>query len=195
MFNLPVHESSLRRLYTRTYENLDDITEPTARAIRQELTRGFVEGVNPKEMASRINDRVDAIGLNRARTLARTEIVNAHSLGTLDRYERLGVRMVTIEAEWLSAGDENVCPICLSLEGRTWTVQEARTGTITLEDGDVREFVPEGRSISNFTGQFPVRPPAHPSCRCAFSPVVVSANAVVANADLVASPGVRALAN
>lgn len=143
MFNLPVHEQSLQRLYTRTYENLEGISGPTAKAVREELTQGFVEGVNPNEMARRLNDRVDAIGLNRARTLARTETIHSHAEGTLDRFQRAGVENVSLQAEWLTAGDLRVCELCAARAGDVLPLREAR-GLI----------------------------PLHPMCRCAWSPVV-----------------------
>lgn len=164
MFNLPVHERSLQRLFTRTYDNLDGITGPTAQAVRQELTAGFVEGVNPNEMARRINGRVDAIGLNRARTLARSEVISAHAHGTLDRYERMGVGRVTIRSEFSTAGDDLVCPLCGSIEGETVTLDTARNGTW--------EFETEDEALAHLEGEYPFNPPVHPNCRCSWLPVV-----------------------
>jgi len=46
---------------------------------------------------------------------------------------------------WATAGDAKVCPRCLLLEGRTWTLQEVRSGS--------------GK-----------RPPIHPRCRCVLIP-------------------------
>lgn len=167
---LPVHQEALERLYTRNFENLKDITEVMSRQIGEELADGFAQGENPRAIARRITGRIDKIGQTRATVLARTEVINAHADATLNRYDQFGVSGVTIQAEWLTAGDQRVCPICSSLEGRRWTIEEARTSTITLTESDVSGAVPEDRSVSSFTGEFPVKPPAHPQCRCTLLP-------------------------
>jgi SPP1 gp7 family putative phage head morphogenesis protein len=113
--------------------------------ISRVLSESLSEGVNPREAASRLNDRVDAVGITRAQTLAQTEIIHAHAEGTLDRYESEDFTEVEVQAEHLTAGDSQVCPECASLEGTTYTIQEAR-------------------------GMIPV----HPRCRCSFSPVTDS---------------------
>ena len=76
-------------------------------------------------------------------TLARTEVINAYTEGTLDSYERLGVEEVQGRAEWSTAGDDRVCPQCAGMEGAVFTIREAR-GLI----------------------------PLHPNCRCAWLPVI-----------------------
>jgi len=143
VFRKPVHRDKLQLLYTRNFQALEGITDAVDKEVSRVLTQGLAEGVNPREAARRITDRVDKIGKTRATTLARTEIINAHAEGTLDRFERMGVDEVGVKAEWQTAGDSRVCPICASLEGSTFTIDEAR-------------------------GKLP----AHPRCRCAFLPVV-----------------------
>lgn len=170
LFNAPVHRDALQALFTRNFNELQGITEVMNQQISRELTDGFSRGLGPREMARNLTDRVEKIGKTRATTLARTETIRAHSTATLNRYEQMGVEAVTIEAEWLTAGDDRVCPICINLAGETWTIEEARSETITLGPDDVRPHVAEGRSLSSFTGEFPVQPPAHPLCRCSFIP-------------------------
>ena len=143
VFRKPVHRDKLQLLYTRNFQALEGITDAVDKEVSRVLTQGLAEGVNPREAARRITDRVDKIGKTRATTLARTEIINAHSEATLDRFERMDVDEVGVKAEWQTAGDSRVCPICASLEGSTFTIDEAR-------------------------GKLP----AHPRCRCAFLPVV-----------------------
>lgn len=163
-FNLPIHQESLQLLFTRNYAALEGITDEVAKQIADELTTGFSQGLGPREMARNITDRVDKIGKTRATTLARTEVINAHSQATLNRYERMGVDGVTVQAEFTTAGDNRVCPLCASLEGRTFTIEEARSETFRYEADD-----DEPPSLS---GTYNVRPPIHPNCRCAWLPVV-----------------------
>lgn len=163
-FALPVHEESLQLLFTRNYEALQGITDEVAKQISRELTNGFAQGWNPNEMAEELTDRVDSIGKTRATTLARTEVINAHAEGTLNRFERQGVDQVTIRAEFTTAGDRRVCPLCASLEGRTVTIQEAREGTF--------QFNASENQPDSLSGTHPIKPPIHPRCRCSFFPVV-----------------------
>lgn len=186
MFKMPVHRSSLKRLYTRTYGNLEDITDDGAQSVREALTEGFADGHNPNKMATRINKEVEQLNISRARVLARTETINNYSIGTLDRYQRAGVGMVRVDAEWSTAGDRRVCPICETLEGRVMTIDEARNGNF--------EFEPAEGQPASLAGTYQIRPPAHPSCRCALLPVVQSANQVLASNQYAASDGVRSMA-
>lgn len=142
-FNRPIHADRVGILYTRNFRNLRDITEKMDTQISQVLAQGIAQGDNPITIARALTDRVDKIGITRARTLARTEIINAHAEATLNGFQEAGIEGVEVEAEWATAGDDLVCPICEALEGRVYKMDEAR-GMI----------------------------PAHPNCRCAWLPLV-----------------------
>lgn len=163
-FNQPVHRDALQLLYTRNYEALQGITTEVSKQVSDELTQGFAQGWNPNKIARNITDRVDKIGKTRATVMARTEVINAHSTATLNRFEQAGASGVTVKAEWSTAGDRRVCPICQALEGNVYTIKEARSSTFRYSAGD-----DEAPSLS---GEYPVKPPAHPQCRCALLPVV-----------------------
>lgn len=141
-FNAPIHAHKLEILYQRTFRELQGIDAAMGQAISRELTQGMVEGINPNEMGRRLTDRVDKIGIHRARLLARTEVQRAHAEATLTRYEQAGVREVVGVVEFSTAGDERVCDQCAFLDASRYTIEEAR-GII----------------------------PVHPQCRCAWIPV------------------------
>jgi len=149
LFNKPIHADALGILHTRNFRELQGITEAMDQQISRTLADGFSQGFNSRKMAREVNDRVDKIGLTRARTLARTETIHAHSESTLNRYEQImgPDAEVTGRAEWETAGDSRVCPICAGLEGTTRSLDDAR-GLI----------------------------PIHPNCRCTWLPVVSSAS-------------------
>ena len=92
---------------------------------------------------------IEGLTRTRAIVIARTEVIAAHAEGQLDSYERLGIQEVQVQAEWMTAGDNRVCPECETLEGATLTVTEAR-GLI----------------------------PRHPQCRCAWVPVTGKAQPI-----------------
>jgi len=139
----PVHRDKLELLYSRNFEALQGITEDVSRQISRELANGLAEGVHPEEMASRITDRIDSIGKTRATTLARTESMYAHNEATISTYEdTLGDIETEVVSEVSTAGDAHVCEICTPLEGKTYSLEDARK---------------EG-------------PPFHPRCRCILVP-------------------------
>jgi len=152
----PIPASQLRQLYTRTYENLTEISDAAAATLRDELSRGLAAGENPRKIADRLTKKLRDIQHTRLRTLARTEIINSHSLATLDRYEEAGVDVVS-HGEWTTASDLRVCRICRALEGKRFTIDEMRTATFTLP----------GVSF-----EIQLRPPAHPNGRCVVLPAV-----------------------
>jgi len=143
VFNKPVHASKIELVYARTYDALEGVTQEMDTQISRELSNAIAEGWNPRRAASKLNDRVDAIGMTRAQTLSQTEIIHAHAEGTLDRLESDGFTEVEADVEHLTAGDSRVCPQCASLQGTTYTIAEAR-GVI----------------------------PVHPRCRCSWKPIV-----------------------
>ena len=141
---LPVNRESLQLLYTRTYVGLEGITTSMATQMSRILAEGFANGTNPNDIARTMSNSIDKINRTRAKVLARTEIINAHANATLNNYELAGVEEVNVIPEWLTAGDSRVCPICKALSQQSYTLESAK-GMI----------------------------PAHPNCRCAWTPKVV----------------------
>ena len=122
----PFHRTRLQSLFTRNFHELQGIGQATAQTLRRELTGGLATGIGPLQIASRLNQRIDKIGITRSRTLARTEIIRANAQGQLATFEQFGVQEVRVQAEFQTVGDNLVCPECASLEGNTYTVEQAR---------------------------------------------------------------------
>lgn len=139
-FNRPVHVDRVGLLYTRAFNSLKGITDEMDKQISSILAQGLVDGLNPFVLARQIVDRVDKIGITRARMLARTEVIRAHSEATLNEFEEANLDDVEVLAEWLTGGFD-VCPICEGLQGQTFHIKEAH-GMI----------------------------PAHPNCKCTWIP-------------------------
>jgi len=145
----PHFARTVRELSIQHYDRLKTVQDATvsqaARKTRDTLVQGYAEHQTPRQMARNlagaINDRVDKVGLRRSLTIVRTEITRAHAEASLTTYEAAGVQKVTNFAEFSTASDERVCPICLGWEGVAVTIKEAR-GTI----------------------------PLHPMCRCIWLP-------------------------
>lgn len=138
-FDVPIHQSTIKTLLERNNRGLEGVSAATKREVGRILTDGLLEGKNAWDIGDEINDRIDAIGINRARTHAQTVVVGSYNEAALRRYEQaIGDEGdVTVLAEWTTANDDRVCPICLALEGNVYSVREAK-------------------------GMMP----AHPGCRC-----------------------------
>lgn len=155
-FNQPFHADRVGLLYTRTFTDLRGITNAMDIMISRALAQGMAEGRGALELASILERIITGMGQDfgmfdslgrwipgkrRAEILARTEIIRAHHMATINEYERAGVLGVTVKAEWSTAGDSRVCSICASMDGRVYDLKKIR-GMI----------------------------PAHPQCRCVALP-------------------------
>jgi hypothetical protein len=56
--------------------------------------------------------------------LARTEVIRAHHLATIQEYRNYGVEGIHVQGEWKTAGDMRVCDICASMEGQVFTLDQ-----------------------------------------------------------------------
>lgn len=124
-FNRPVHADRLGLIYTRAYSDLDGITRTMDQQISRILAQAIGEGRGPMDIARELNERVDKIGITRARMLARTEVISAHAEASINAYEEAEIEGLDVEAEVLNGSDP--CPECQSLADRgPYTISEAR---------------------------------------------------------------------
>jgi hypothetical protein len=122
------------------------------------LLKGFREGESPSRIADRLTGRVDSIGKHRSTMIARSEVMNAFSSGTLARMEEINQDRDRTEDGQLIAGhgtwdaamaQPNTCPFCRAVNGTELTASEMATTTVQFR-GDV----------------YRLKPPAHPNGRC-----------------------------
>lgn len=125
-FGSPVAIDKVKLLAGRVFTDLNGITQAMSTQISRVLVDGLVRGEGPAIIAKEITKKVEGIGVRRATTMARTEIVRAHAEGQLDAMERLGVEKVGVMVEWSTAGDDRVCPLCQPMEGVVFKLKEAR---------------------------------------------------------------------
>lgn len=139
-FARPETVEKIQLLAGRSFDDLENVTEDMATRMSRTLTDGLSQGMNPREVARLLDDDLE-LGGNRAEVIARTEIIRAHAEGQLDSMKAMGVQTVGAEVEWSTAGDLRVCPECSEMEGKIYSIEDAR-GLI----------------------------PMHPQCRCAWLP-------------------------
>jgi len=140
VFNQPFHAERVGLLYTRCFNELKGIDMAMDQQISRVLAQGLADGRGPREIARLLNDRVSKIGITRARTMARTEVVRAHHMANIGEYKQVGLEGVKVKAEWATAGF-GVCHICAPMEGQKFTLDE------------IQSMIP-----------------AHPNCRCTALP-------------------------
>lgn len=159
----PYHAEILGMLYTRAFNELKGVTDAMAQQISRVLTQGLADGDNPLRIARKLVAVINGKGIGdlgitdslgrfipakrRAEILARTEIIHAYHQAAMREYEQWQVEGLKVIAEFITAGDERVCPICSSLEGNTYTLEEAKNLI-----------------------------PVHPQCRCVVVPIVKGGN-------------------
>lgn len=142
-FTTETSYQKLKLLQTRSFSDLVNVTDAMAGSMRRVLVDGMLAGKGPRQIAVDLNKEVAGIGIKRATTIARTEIIRAHAEGALDHMEKMGVEEIGVEVEWSTTGDAKVCPLCASLEGA---------------------IIPIARAHGMF--------PRHPNCRCSPIPYV-----------------------
>lgn len=120
------HIEALQALYTRSFQGLKGITSAMDAAISRELADGLLAGESAQKVAKRLRDRVEKIGKHRSILLARTEIVRAHHIATINRYEDLEVENVAVKAEWLGTKDDRMCERCSEKNGKIFSLEEIR---------------------------------------------------------------------
>jgi SPP1 gp7 family putative phage head morphogenesis protein len=124
LFNRPFHSDRAAYLYTRTFNELKGVTKEMDRQLSNILSQGIVDGKNGKAIAKEITSMIPKIGINRARTIARTEIQRAHHQANINEYMNAQVQGVVVLAEWENGA--NPCPICSSLSGEVFTLEKIR---------------------------------------------------------------------
>ncbi len=138
-FNQPFHIDRVGLLYTRTFNGLKGITENMNSQISTVLAKGIADGKNPRVLARELNKVITGIGEDlslidtlgrfipaqrRAELLARTEIIRAHHQAMIMEYKNWGLENIEVLAEFTTAGDNRVCPICAELDGEVFTLDE-----------------------------------------------------------------------
>lgn len=142
LINVPFHRDRLAQLFDRNFTELKGFSSSASTGLQRIIADGLLRGDNPRTMASEIASRLD-IDKGRATTIARTEVIRTNAEAQLNTFERFGVEDVSLEAEWITAGDDRVCEECDAMAGKIFSIEEAR-GMI----------------------------PLHPNCRCDWLPVI-----------------------
>lgn len=143
-FTQPVAKEKIQLILSRPIHELKGMTDASSQQILRLLADGLAQGLSPRQIGRQIAAAVDGIGVSRATTIARTEVIRAHAEGQLIALKQMGVEEVGAMIEWTTTKDGKTCPKCRPLQGIVLKIDEA-TGLL----------------------------PRHPNCRCAWVPANV----------------------
>lgn len=149
-FMAPMHVDRAGLIYSRTYEDLQGIAKDMSTRMGRSFSESMMEGRDPFQTARIMLSRVPELtgtsvfqsALQRARTIARTEMIRAHHVANVTTYAEAGVEGVAVVAEWLATKDDKVCDTCEEMNGKRFSLDE------------ILPLIP-----------------AHPNCRCCAIPV------------------------
>jgi len=139
----PMEDEALKSLLSRNLSGLDNITEATSATIIRSIADGNNLGESIDQIAKRITDAVEDIGIDRARLMAQYETMYAVNTGAMIRYRQAGISYV----EWLAADDGHTCDTC-----RDYASSGDEPGIYKIDEAPIC--------------------PAHVRCRCALAPVL-----------------------
>ncbi len=117
--------SKIQLLIARNRRDVESVIEQMRVKLQRTLTDALLRRSRASEIAKLLNADIDDTAIRRLRAVAHDGIVRAHAEGQLEGYEAQGITEVVVMVEWLTAGDEKVCPACEDLEGIVVSVQMA----------------------------------------------------------------------
>lgn len=104
-------------------KRIRDVADTTRDEIRVLVGNATEEGWSMEELAKRIREKGEISKRTRALTIARTETATATNTGAILAYETAGVKSVEV----LDGDDDEDCA---SVNGQTWTLEEAMDNPI-----------------------------------------------------------------
>lgn len=127
------------------FKSLDDVNRTVVTRTAAGVYVGVKSDYSQKEVYEIIRAHIQNIAVPRARTVVRTEIVRSQACGLLDAFDQMGVSTVAVDTEETNANQSGMyssCNLCSHLQNKVFDLKDAYSLI-----------------------------PAHPNCRCSFSPV------------------------
>lgn len=104
-------------LTENTKGSFKGIGDETTKQIRSAIANGILLEAEAGDIEQEILHICDSVGINRAKTMVRTETMKAVNRGIHDRY--VGAGLTDEDEEWLTAIDDRTCDECLANDGKT----------------------------------------------------------------------------
>jgi len=104
----PVHQTAIEFLTTRSYDRYTNWTTQLSTNARQILTDGARQGLGIDELTRQLFDATD-VTRSRARTIARTETIQAFQRSTIEESKRIALETgEDVKLIWITARDSKV---------------------------------------------------------------------------------------
>lgn len=187
--------ASKKRLVEEVIKNnvgllIQDVGEDIKQTVRDEVSKGYDEGLHAHEISKGLNEKIDNINSTRARTIARTEVNRAQTIAEYTIHNERGAKGFTVVCR------PDCCPLCAKdyadVNDPMYTENYKRIQNLTQQlkrnpDKEKKDMIKAKldeleNSQNNITGsdggrliggklQFSMDdtkmlPPRHPNCRC-----------------------------
>ena len=151
------------RLNSRASELVKGYADYTQKQVEEVLNSS--KSMTANEIKSRL---AQVMPTSRAELIARNETNYAIRSGRLEQDMALAEKYgLDVKLVWRTSHDDDVCPVCAAMDGKTVELGKAFTDTAETKDG---EIVSWEHSSWNDDGKIP---DAHPNCRCYFDEELV----------------------
>jgi SPP1 gp7 family putative phage head morphogenesis protein len=120
-----VHAEMLGLMYARAYEGLRGITETLSSQMSQIFSQSLIEGVSIAAIVSRLVAQISKVSKIQAMALSRTEVIRTYNEAKLRVFEDNKIPLVSTDVEF-SIQDSKACKICKKLDGKRFTIDEAK---------------------------------------------------------------------
>jgi SPP1 gp7 family putative phage head morphogenesis protein len=141
-FTFTIDQDELDFIQKYTFDLVKGLNDDMEGKLKQVLQRGVIDGKGMNQIQKDIAEVMD-LQMNRAETIARTEMQRAGNYGRLNAYQEAGVGKI----QWLAIIDDRTSEICKKLNGQT------------VKPGNLFKTTVNGKNIQVKA------PPAHPNCR------------------------------
>ena len=141
-YTFTIDQDELDFIKKYTFDLVKGLNDDMEAKLKQVLQRGVIDGKGMNQIQKDIAATMD-IQMNRAETIARTEMQRAGNYGRLNAYQEAGVGKI----QWLAMIDDRTSEICKKLNGQT------------IKPGNLFKTTVNGKNIQVKA------PPAHPNCR------------------------------
>lgn len=138
-----------------------EVNGTTGQLLKDVLSEGLAEGESIAELQSRVSNVYEQARGDRAKMIARTEVLRATNFATEEAYRQ---SKVVKGKEWLTALDERTCKLCNELDGKVIPVNSSY-----FKEGETYTVGDESITLNYDTVK---HPPLHPNCRCTLIPVL-----------------------
>lgn len=108
-----LNNQALKVIQASQIQYLQNLNVELQKKVKNILVEELKKNQDPKQIAKELQSNIKTLSKNRAKTIARSEVIKAHNVGQVDTMQQLGVKRYIF---W-TAQDKRVCKVCLGFQG------------------------------------------------------------------------------